>query len=135
MDSCATVEDVRRLWRALTPEEEERASALLQKVSSILRSEADKVGKDLDLMIQQKPYLADVATSVTVDVVARALATPTNQEPVSQFTESAMGYSYSGTYLVPGGGVFIKNAELARLGLKRQKMGGMKLWGDSEEYL
>ena len=86
-------------------------------------------------MIQQKPYLADVATSVTVDVVARVLATPTNQEPVSQFTESAMGYSYSGTYLVPGGGVFIKKAELARLGLKRQKMGGMKLWGDSEEYL
>lgn len=133
MDSFATTEDIRTLWRALTPEEEERASALLQKVSSILRSEADKVGEDLDLMIQQKPYLADVATSVTVDVVARALATPTNQEPVSQFTESAMGYSYSGTYLVPGGGVFIKNAELARLGLKRQKMGGMKLWGDSEE--
>lgn len=133
MDNFATIEDIRTLWRALTPEEEERASALIQKVSSILRSEADKVGKDLDLMIQQKPYLADVATSVTVDVVARALATPTNQEPVSQFTESAMGYSYSGTYLVPGGGVFIKNAELARLGLKRQKMGGMKLWGDSEE--
>ena len=135
MDNFATIEDIRKLWRALTPEEEERASALLQKVSSILRSEADKVGKDLDLMIQQKPYLADVATSVTVDVVARALSTPTNQEPVSQFTESAMGYSYSGTYLVPGGGVFIKKAELARLGLKRQKMGGMKLWGDSEEYL
>lgn len=135
MDNFATIEDIRTLWRALTPEEEERASALLQKVSSILRSEADKVGKDLDLMIQQKPYLADVATSVTVDVVARALATPTNKEPVSQFTESAMGYSYSGTYLVPGGGVFIKKAELARLGLKRQKMGGMKLWGDSEEYL
>ena len=133
MDNFATIEDIRTLWRALTPEEEERASALLQKVSSILRSEADKVGKDLDLMIQQKPYLADVATSVTVDVVARVLATPTNQEPVSQFTESAMGYSYSGTYLVPGGGVFIKKAELARLGLKRQKMGGMKLWGDSEE--
>lgn len=133
MDNFATIEDIRKLWRALTPEEEERASALLQKVSSILRSEADKVGKDIDLMIQQKPYLADVATSVTVDVVARALATPTNQEPVSQFTESAMGYSYSGTYLVPGGGVFIKKAELARLGLKRQKMGGMKLWGDSEE--
>lgn len=133
MDNFATIEDIRTLWRDLTPEEEERASALLQKVSSILRSEADKVGKDLDLMIQQKPYLADVATSVTVDVVARALATPTNQEPVSQFTESAMGYSYSGTYLVPGGGVFIKNSELARLGLKRQKMGGMKLWGDSEE--
>ena len=135
MDNFATIEDIRTLWRALTPEEEERASALLQKVSSILRSEADKVGKDLDLMMQQKPYLADVAASVPVDVVARALATPTNQEPVSQFTESAMGYSYSGTYLVPGGGVFIKKAELARLGLKRQKMGGMKLWGDSEEYL
>ena len=32
-----------------------------------------------------------------------------NNEPMTQMSESALGYSVSGTYLVPGGGLFIKN--------------------------
>lgn len=91
------------------------------------------MGKDLDQMLEEKPALAEVAKSVTVDVVARTLMTSTDSEPVSQFSESAMGYSVSGTYLVPGGGLFIKNSELARLGLKRQKLGGIELWAGLEE--
>ena len=102
-------------------------------VSASLRMEADKVGKDLDQMIEEKPNLAEVAKSVTVDVVARTLMTSTDSEPVSQFSESAMGYSVSGTYLVPGGGLFIKKSELARLGLRRQRIGGIDLWGGFEE--
>jgi hypothetical protein len=95
--------------------------------------EANKVGKDLDLMIGENPWLASVAKSVTVDVVARALMTSTDQEPTTQFAESALGYSVSGTYLVPGGGLFIKKSELARLGLRRQKLGVIDLWPSSEE--
>ena len=35
-----------------------------------------------------------------------------------------MEYFYeSGSFLVPGGGLFIKKSELARLGLRRQRMG------------
>ncbi|MBT0881660.1 phage Gp19/Gp15/Gp42 family protein, partial [Campylobacter sp. 2018MI27] len=41
----------------------------------------------------------------------------------TQMTESALGYSYSGSFLVPGGGLFIKDTELKRLGLKRQRYG------------
>ncbi|MFR4357424.1 MAG: Gp19/Gp15/Gp42 family protein, partial [Clostridia bacterium] len=40
------------------------------------------------------------------------------------------GYSYSGTYLVPGGGLFIKKTELARLGLRRQRYGVMEPYDD-----
>jgi hypothetical protein len=48
---------------------------------------------------------------------------------MAQMSQSALGYSVSGTYLVPGGGLFIKKSELARLGLKRQKTGVIDLWG------
>lgn len=133
MSNFATISDVKALWRNLSTEEEERAEALLSVVSASLRTEADKVGKDLDQMVEENPNLAEVAKSVTVDVVARTLMTSTDSEPTTQFSESAMGYSISGTYLVPGGGLFIKKSELARLGLRRQRIGGIDLWAGSEE--
>lgn len=49
-----------------------------------------------------------------------------------QTSESALGYSQSATFLVPGGGLFIKNAELARLGLRRQRYGTLDQFGVSE---
>lgn len=123
MSSFATLEDVALLWRPLAESEEKRAEALLSVVSDSLRVEATKVGKDLDVMVLTTPTLASVAKSVTVDVVARALMTSTNQEPLSQFSQTAGPYTASGTYLVPGGGLFIKKSELARLGLRRQRIG------------
>lgn len=129
----ATIADLRTLWRAMSAEEEERAEALIPIVCDSLRYEAEMVGKDLDEMIAKKPVLASVAKSVTVDVVARTLMTSTNQEPATQFAESALGYSVSGSFLVPGGGLFIKESEKARLGLKRQKVGVISLWPSSKE--
>ena len=70
--------------------------------------------------------------SVVVDVVARTLMTSTDTEPMTQRSESALGYSVSGTYLVPGGGLFIKKSELARLGLKRQRIGVIDLYDDDK---
>ena len=125
----ATVQDVQTLWRDLTAAEQTRAEALIPVICSSLRQEAAKVGKDLHAMIAEDEDLAEVAKSVVVDVVARTLMTSTNQEPLSQFSESALGYSASGTYLVPGGGLFIKRSELARLGLKRQRIGVIDFYG------
>lgn len=130
MSDFATISDVIELWRELTPQETERAEKLLPVVCDSLRMEADKVGKDLDQMMQKKPWFANVAKSVTVDVVARTLMTSTDQEPMSQMSESALGYSVSGTFLVPGGGLFIKKSELARLGLKRQRYGSIDIYGN-----
>ena len=123
MENFATIEDLELLWRPLKPSEEERADSLLEVVSASLRSEAIKRGKNLDKMIADNESLAIVAKSVTVDVVARTLMTSTDQEPMAQMSESALGYSVSGTFLVPGGGLFIKKSELARLGLRRQRYG------------
>lgn len=128
----ANLSDITTLWRVMSAEEEERAEALLPLVCASLRAEANKVGKDLDKMIQANEDLAEVAKSVTVDVVARTLMTATNQEPMTQMSQSALGYAMSGTFLVPGGGLFIKKSELARLGLRRQRYGVMTLYGDDQ---
>lgn len=132
MRSFATIEDVTALYRNLTAAEMARAEALLPVVSDSLRMEARKVGRDLDQMIDddETGVLASVAKSVTVDVLARVLMTSTNAEPMSQMSQSALGYSVSGTYLVPGGGLFIKKSELARLGLRRQRYGVMEFYDD-----
>lgn len=130
MANFATVEDVENLWRVLKPTERERAQNLLETVSDSLRVEANKVGKDLDAMVAESVSYANVAKSVTVDVVARTLMTATDQEPMTQVTESALGYSYSGSFLVPGGGLFIKDSELRRLGLKRQRYGVINLYDE-----
>lgn len=126
MDDFATIDDLQVMWRKLKPDEIPRATKLLKVVSDSLREQALKVGKDLDKMAAERLSYATVVQSVTVDVVARTLMTSTEQEPMTQASETAMGYSWSGSYLVPGGGLFIKNSELTKLGLRRQKYGVME---------
>lgn len=129
LEPFATTNDVSNIWRKLKEDEIPRAEKLLDLVSDSLRMEADKVGKNLDEMIKEKPYFLNVVKSVTVDVVARTLMTSTDSEPLSQESQSALGYTWSGTYLVPGGGLFIKNSELARLGLKGQRRRAVDMCG------
>ena len=123
MSAFATVQDVIDLWRPLSLAEQERTEGLLDIVSDSLREEAKKVGKDLDVMFSESASYASVVKSVVVDVVARTLMTSTNSEPMTQMSESALGYSWQGAFLVPGGGLFIKKTELARLGLRKQRYG------------
>ena len=103
---------------------------LLTVVSDCLRQEAKKVGKNLDQMIENGDVYENVVKSVCVDIIARNLMTSTNSEPMEQMSQSALGYSVSGTFLVPGGGLFIKKSELARLGLRRQRIGVIDIYGN-----
>lgn len=123
----ATISDITELWRALTPAETERATALLPVVSDSLRVEAENRGYDLDSMISESATYENVVKSVTVDIVARALRTSTDGEPMEQQSQSALGYSWSGTYAVPGGGLPIMRNDLKRLGIMRQKLGVVEL--------
>ncbi len=128
MAGFATIEDLIALWRPLKPNETARAEQLLLIVSDNLRVEAERFGKNLDEMVTKNAAYANVVKSVTVDIVARTLMTSTDQEPLTQFSESALGYSVSGSFLVPGGGLFIKKTELEKLGLLRQRYGGINLY-------
>lgn len=129
MKNFATVDELQELWRPLKLDEQKRAEALLKVVSASLRVEAEKVGKNLDKLVVDNESYAYVVKSVVVDVVARTLMTSTNQEPMTQVSESALGYTWSGSYLVPGGGLFIKDSELKRLGLKKQRFGVIDIYG------
>lgn len=133
MDYC-TVDDVISLWRPLRPDEIGRVEKLIPVVVSSLKIEADNVGKDIDILAKDDPDYKNVLKSVIVDVVARTLMTSTDSEPMTQTSESALGYSWSGTFLVPGGGLFIKNSELSRLGLRRQRYGVIDFYDENTRY-
>lgn len=132
MQPFATINDLSTLWRKMSPEEITRAEGLLPVVSARLRLEAEKVGKDIDLMMAESISYKEVVKSVTVDIVARTLMTSTSQEPMSQFSQSALGYTVSGTFLTPGGGLFIKRDELRALGLRKQRYGVMEFYDTNQ---
>lgn len=130
----ATVEDISTLWRPLTADEQIRAASLLPLISDALRNEATKVGKDLDQMAEDETF-ANVVKLVTVDVTVRVLRQNTSGDAMTQETQAAGGYSWSGTYAVPGGGIAnaILYNDLKRLGLQRQQYGSIFLWQESQE--
>ena len=128
MTPFATVDDLTELWRQMSADEQIRAEGLLSIVSNRLRQEAYNVGKDIDEMVAESEVYKDVVKSVTVDIVARTLMTSTDKEPMTQYSESALGYSVSGTFLTPGGGLFIKRDELKALGLRKQRYGVIEFY-------
>jgi hypothetical protein len=80
-------------------------------------------------MMESSDAYASVVKLVTVDVVLRAYRQAVDGEPMSQMSQSALGYSISGTYAIPGGGIansIMKN-DLKRLGLRKQTMGVINL--------
>lgn len=126
----ATVNDIVTLWRPLTADEQERAGALLPLVSDEIRVIANSVGKDIDAMIAESEPYASVVKVVTVDVVSRILRQSTEGDAMTQESQSALGYSWSGTYAVPGGGIAnaIMRNDLKKLGLLIQTYGSVMLW-------
>lgn len=131
MADFATLADVQALTgKTYTIDDQARIEALLPIVSDMFRNEAEKAGKDIDAMIAESGPYANVVKAVTVDVVARVMRQSQDGDPVTQFSQSAMGYTVSGTYAIPGGGIAnaIMRNDLKRLGLRRQKMGVIELW-------
>ena len=136
MSDFATLTDVITLTgKEYTSEESERIMALLPVISDTLRVEAEKVGKDLDAMVTASSAYANVVRLVTVDVTARVMRQSMDGEPMSQESQSALGYSWSGTYAIPGGGISgaIMRNDLKRLGLRRQRIGTIELWEKSAD--
>lgn len=131
----AAVSDIEALYRPLTVDERTRAEAMLPLISDTLRSIGDKVNKDLDAITLTDATYGSVLKLVTVDIVVRALRQSTEGEAMSQESQSAMGYSWSGTYAVPGGGIAnaIMNNDLKRLGLTQQQIGSIMLWGHTAD--
>lgn len=129
MSAFATADDI-LLLKTLTADQLTKADALLEKASDLLRYEAKKVGKDLDEMSISDPTFASVLASVTANIVSRAFSLSENTEisSLSQYSQSALGYSFSGTNANPGESLFIKRNELKTLGLRRQRYGALEVY-------
>lgn len=135
MADFATTEDIIVLWRSLSADESTRAAALLPLVSDALRVCAQNVNVDLDSKAADDTAYASMLKLVTVDIVSRVLRQNTTGEAMSQESQSGLGYSWSGTYAVPGGGIAnaIMNNDLKKLGLLRQSIGAVQLWQLSDQ--
>lgn len=134
MADFATLQDVIDLTgKTYTADEQTRISNLLPLVSDALRYEAEKVGKDIDKKAADSSAYASVAKLVTVDIVVRVLRQSMDTEPMTQESQGALGYTWSGTYAVPGGGIAaaIMRNDLKRLGLRVQRWEMVDIRGDS----
>lgn len=129
MATYTTIDDIINLWRPLTPEESQRASYLLPTVEDKFRMYATQRGLDLDAMITSGEILPTVFKSVVSQVVVRTLNQDTAGEAMSQMSQSVGGYSVSGTFLSAGTDIYIKRSEYAALGLRRQRVEALELFG------
>lgn len=131
----ATVSDIETLWRPLTSEEQSRADALLPLVSDEIRVLGKNAGKDIDKEVASDSAYESVVKIVTVDVVSRILRQSTQGDAMTQEAQSGLGYSWSGTYAVPGGGIAnaILRNDLKKLGLLKQQMGSEFIWQGCQE--
>lgn len=113
----ASVDDVSVLM-PLTYEQREIAATFLAWASDRLRLEAKKAGKDLDCMATDSVY-ASVLRAVTAGIVERTLKAVGDDANalMTQYSQSAGGYSVSGTFSNPGESMYIKRTELKALGL------------------
>lgn len=126
----ATVEDIQNLWRPLSSQEQSKAENVLPLVSDELRVLARGADKDLDQLAADDPAYASVLKIVTVDVTVRVLRQSTEGDAMTQESQSGLGYSWSGTYAVAGGGIAnsILRNDLKKLGLLNQQIGVMYTW-------
>ena len=130
MASYANTNDYANIYGvALSPSDEMRISDLLDLASSMLNVELSKRGKTAEYITDDED-LSNVAKLVVCSSVHRIMKRA--EEPggdITQFSQSALGYSISGTYLNPGDDLYFLENELKRLGLKRQRFGVIEPYG------
>lgn len=126
MNAYATASDVMILsGKNYTAEEIMRIDVLLPLISDALRAEAHRAGRDLDQMIEDYEPLGNTARLVAVDILIRVMRQSWEGNPMTQESQAGLGYSYSGTYSIPGGGgiaAAIMNNDLKRLGIKKPRI-------------
>lgn len=129
LNKYATIEDYLQLYNAeIDDNKKERLIMLLDLASSLLREEARERGYNLDRMIERNPDKANVAKLMVLSSVRRVMSKEEEDSlNLQQFSQSAMGYTISGTYFNPGDDLYFLKNELSRLGLNRQKVTSISL--------
>ena len=119
----ATTNDLELRWRPLTSDAERaRATALLDDASAVILAEDTRgVLDDLD-------DVPPILVRVTCAMVARVMATPVAQAPVTQEQRTMGPFAQSMTYANPSGDMYLTKAERRQLGFSRQRAGGFDMF-------
>lgn len=131
MASTTTTNDLILRWRALTTDELTKAQALIEDYEAFLHIYASDRGINLDEKLTDTEY-KKVYVAIVCDCVANEMSSTIDTPAMSQVSQSALGYSVSGTYLNPGGGLFIRNNQLKMLGLMKQRVKAVNLYEDAD---
>lgn len=123
-ETIATVEEYEAKFnKHLTDAEKEQVKLLLIDASSLLKVEASNRGFNIDLIIARDDDKKNVAKMAVLASVKRVMQKLDERGAFEQVSESALGYSFSGTYVNPGEDIYFLNNELKRLGLDRKAQG------------
>ena len=130
MDIYASVEDYEKVYNtALNNDQHKRLLMLIELASSLLREEANKRNMNLSAVISSSDDKANVAKMVVLACVHRVMSKDDNQDmPLEQFSQSALGYTFSGTYVNPGDDLYYLRNELKRMGIIKQRYGAMEIY-------
>lgn len=130
MDIYASVEDYEKVYNtALNNDQHKRLLMLIELASSLLREEANKRNMDLSAVISSSDDKANVAKMVVLACVHRVMSKDDDQDmPLEQFSQSALGYTFSGTYVNPGDDLYYLRNELKRMGIIKQRYGAMEIY-------
>lgn len=118
-----SVEEIEKLWKPLTDAETDKVEALLPVVSDLIIAEGVANGVDVESRVDNEPAYETVVKVVCLAMVKRAMTETDDSMNYSQLTQSALGYSVSGTYVNSGGAMALLPKEVKMLGFKRQKVG------------
>lgn len=130
MDIYASVEDYEKVYNtALNNDQHKRLLMLIELASSLLREEANKRSMNLSAVISSSDDKANVAKMVVLACVHRVMSKDDDQDmPLEQFSQSALGYTFSGTYVNPGDDLYYLRNELKRMGIIKQRYGAMEIY-------
>lgn len=119
MEAFATAGDLENRWRALSDVEKKRAEILLLDASVKIRTMCAQSGVEIDASDEAQ---AHNLMSITCEMVKRAMLTPVDVAPTTNYSQSAGGFSESFRYANPNGDLYLTSGEKKLLGIGRQRM-------------
>lgn len=123
IEAFATVDDLEARWRPLTEDEAAVAGSLLVDASVYIMQTMTAAGVSYD---NPDEVLSAALTSVTCSMVKRSMNQPNGYTGLSQYTQSAIGYSETMSYTNPNGDIYMTKAEKRLLGLGLGSFGSIR---------
>ena len=119
METFATITDLQSRWRALSDIEKTRAETLLMDASVIIATMCAQSSITIDTTDELQTMTLE---AITCEMVKRAMLSPIDQAPMSNYSQTAGSYSESGTFVNPTGDLYLTSSEKKRLGIGKQHM-------------